>query len=204
MESRNDGKPHLVRNNPLKRSAEHRSARWLREQRAEQMPALQSPRPPQPKKMSAANPFRLAALNLLKPPARRVVALAKMGGKKLLRSGSGFRLAFLFLHQRRALAETLAEVSQLRAANRTLAFHFNLVHTRRMHRENALHALAVADAAHGERLVQPAPALADHHARENLDAFLVAFHDLRVHANTIAHVEFRLVFAKLFRLNFFK
>ena len=72
-----------------------------------------------------------------------------------------------------------------------------------MQREHALDAFAVADAPHGERLVQPAAAPADHHAGENLNAFLVAFHDFGVDAHRVADVEFRFVFAKLFRFEFF-
>ena len=84
-----------------------------------------------------------------------------------------------------------------------MALNFNLVHAGRMQRENALHALAIADAADAERLVQAGAALADDYAGENLDAFLVAFHDFGVDAHGVAHVELRVVFAKLFRFNFF-
>ena len=73
-----------------------------------------------------------------------------------------------------------------------------------MHREHALHASAVTDAADGERLVQPAPALADDHTGENLNALFVAFHNLGMHFDAVADVEFRFFFAKLFRMNFFK
>ena len=39
-------------------------------------------------------------------------------------------------------------------------------------------------------------------ARENLDAFLVAFDDLGVDFHRVADVEFCVVFTKLFRFNF--
>ena len=38
---------------------------------------------------------------------------------------------------------------------------------------------------------------------ENLDAFLVAFDDLGVHAHAVADREFRVVLAILLRFNFF-
>ena len=48
------------------------------------------------------------------------------------------------------------------------------------------------------------PATADHHARENLDAFLVAFDDFRVDLNRVPDPEINRVFPILFRLNFIK
>ena len=115
----------------------------------------------------------------------------------------GVRHARLFfLHQRRALAEALAQIGQLGAADRAFALDFHLVHARRVQRENALHAFAVADAADGEHLVQPATAPANDHAGKNLDALFVAFDHFGVHAHGIAHREIRGVLAKLFRFNF--
>src|SRR5665213_4231947 len=57
------------------------------------------------------------------------------------------RLCFLFLDQRRALADAFAEVGELGAADVALPLDFHLVHARRVQRENTLHAFAVADAA---------------------------------------------------------
>jgi len=71
-------------------------------------------------------------------------------------------------------------------------------------REHAFDAFAVADAAHGESLIETAAALAHDNARENLDAFLVAFDDLGVHFHRVADGEFCVVFTKLFRFNFFQ
>ena len=102
------------------------------------------------------------------------------------------------------LPRTLAQVGQLGAADGTFAFDFDLVDARRMDGKNALHTFAVADAADGEGFVQAATAAADDHARENLDAFLVAFDNFGVHAHGVADVKFRGVFAKLFRFNFIK
>ena len=71
-----------------------------------------------------------------------------------------------------------------------------------MHREHALDTLAVADAADRERLVETMPAATDHDAREDLDAFLVAFDDLRMHAHAVAHLEIQRFLAVLFLFNF--
>jgi len=68
--------------------------------------------------------------------------------------------------------------------------------------ENALDAFAIADAAHGERFVQPVAAAAEDDAGENLDAFLIAFNDLGVDLNTVADFKFHGLFAILFRFDF--
>ncbi len=126
--------------------------------------------------------------------------LEKIGGKLLLcRGGHGFGL---FLHERGTLADALAEVGELGAADTAGALHLHLVHARGVRGENALHAFAVADAADGEHLVQPVAAAPDDDARENLDAFLLAFHDLGVDAHAVANGELHRFFAVLFLLNF--
>src|SRR6266516_4256005 len=68
--------------------------------------------------------------------------------------------------------------------------------------KHAFNAFAIADAADGEGLIQAAAAFANHHAGENLDALLVAFHHFGVHPHGIAHREIHGVFAKLFRFDF--
>jgi hypothetical protein len=56
-----------------------------------------------------------------------------------------------------------------------------------MQGEYPLDALAVRDAAHGESFVEPATLPANHYAGEDLDSFLVSFHDARVHAYAVAN-----------------
>src|SRR5438445_12883770 len=92
--------------------------------------------------------------------------------RNLLRRG-GF--AFLFLDQRRALAETFAQIGQLGAAHVAFAFDFDLIDPRRVHRKDPFDPLAVTDAPHGEGRVQAASAAANYHAGEDLCAFLVDF-----------------------------
>ena len=72
-----------------------------------------------------------------------------------------------------------------------------------MQREHAFHTFAVTDPAHAECLVQAVSATPDDDARENLDAFLVAFDDLGMHLHRVADREFRFALAILFRFNFF-
>ena len=65
----------------------------------------------------------------------------------------------------------------------------------------SLDALTVRYAAHGESFVEAATFPADHYAGEDLDSFLVSFHDARMHAHAIANRKrFGIVFL-LFFLN---
>ena len=68
--------------------------------------------------------------------------------------------------------------------------------------KHTFHAFAIADAADRERLIQTAAAFANHHAGENLDAFLVAFHHFGMHPHGVTHSEVHGVLAKLFRFDF--
>ena len=63
-------------------------------------------------------------------------------------------LFFLFLHQCRAFAETIAQVSELRTAHSTFALYFDLVHARGVQWENTFHTFAVTDAADGESFIE--------------------------------------------------
>src|SRR5512133_2039248 len=64
-----------------------------------------------------------------------------------------------------------------------------------------LDALTVRDAAHGESFVEPATLSADHYASKDLDAFLISFHDARVHAHAIANRKRFRIALLLFFLN---
>src|SRR5262245_48201045 len=115
--------------------------------------------------------------------------------RPLLFRGDG---AFLFLHGSGAFADALAQVGQFGAANLSSAFDFDLLDPGRMQGENAFDAFTIADPAHGKGGIQTAPTAANDNAREDLDAFLVAFDDFGVHADGIADVEVRGLFAELF------
>jgi len=54
-------------------------------------------------------------------------------------------------------------------------------------REDTLHALALDDAADGERLAHAVPAAADHGAAEDLHALLLAFQDALVDVHLVAY-----------------
>src|SRR5438309_1307656 len=90
------------------------------------------------------------------------------------RLGCGVARLELFADPGR-LARAAAQVIELGAANVALALDLDAGDQRRIGLERALHALAAADLAHREAGVQPAVALADHHAFVGLDALALAF-----------------------------
>ena len=95
-----------------------------------------------------------------------------------------FRLAAvarreLFADARR-LAGAVAQVVELGAAHVAVALHFDRRDQRRIGLERALHAFAAGDLAHGERRVEAAVALGDHHAFVGLHALALAFDDVDV------------------------
>ena len=88
---------------------------------------------------------------------------------------------------------------EFRPTGPALLFHFQLCDPWRMQRKYPLHPFAVRDPAHGESFIQPAALAANHDTGENLDPFLVAFYDPRVHAYAIANRKRRdLIFLLLF------
>ena len=66
-----------------------------------------------------------------------------------------------------------------------------------MHREGALDAHAVAELAHGVRLVETATLTGDHITLEDLDALLAALDDAHVHLELVARLEVGDVVAQL-------
>src|SRR3954464_3691941 len=93
------------------------------------------------------------------------------------------------------LPDAVPEVVQLRPAHGAAGDRLDLGDDRRVHRERALDADAVADLAHGERLANAGALAADHHALEELDSLLVALHDTHVHLQGVAGREGRDVVA---------
>src|SRR2546430_13787009 len=120
-------------------------------------------------------------------------ALLMLTVRGLFRGGN---CRFFFFHCHGAFSDAFAKVGKLGPAHRAFALHFNLIEARRMHREHALDALAVADATDRKSFVQTAAPFADHYTGENLDALLVAFHHFGVHANGVANPEVHGVLAK--------
>ena len=86
-----------------------------------------------------------------------------------------------------------AQIIQLGAADPAGAHHVDVIHHRSVQREDALHALAEADLAHGDGLAHAGVVLGDDGAFERLQAFLVAFLDLDVHADGVAGPELGMV-----------
>ena len=73
-----------------------------------------------------------------------------------------------------------------------------------MHGENALHAFAVADPAHGEHLVQPMSTPPNHNAGEYLNALFVAFNHFGMHAHGIADAEIHGVLCETVPIQFYQ
>ena len=70
-----------------------------------------------------------------------------------------------------------------------------------MNRKYALHALAVADAAYGEGLVDSVAATPDDESGEHLNTLLLALDNLGVHLDGVTHVEFQRFLAVVLRLD---
>ena len=95
-----------------------------------------------------------------------------------------------FLHLG-ALADSVSQVVQLRAADFTAAEDVNLDNVGGVQREGLFHADAVSHAADGEGFGDAAAVLADDGPLVHLDSFAGAFLDQVVNADGIAHVEDR-------------
>src|SRR5699024_1092299 len=78
------------------------------------------------------------------------------------------------------LADAVAQVVQLRAADVTAGGHLDLLDGGGVHREGALHADTEGDLADGEGLTDTGTVDADDHALEDLDTAAVALDDLDV------------------------
>src|SRR4051794_13550654 len=97
-------------------------------------------------------------------------------------------LATAFFEPHRLSGPAAQEV-ELRAADFAAAHDVDLVDLRRMQRELALHAFVRDHAPDGEHLAAARAAASDYDACENLNAFLVAFEDFRVHVDRVADGE---------------
>src|SRR5215510_558459 len=89
----------------------------------------------------------------------------------------------------RGLAAASAQVIELRPAHVAAADELDRDQARRMQREHALHAFAVADLAHGEGGVDAGVLARDDDAFEGLHALAVAFDHLHVDLHGVARRE---------------
>src|SRR4051794_24655747 len=89
----------------------------------------------------------------------------------------------------RGLADTVAQVVQLRAPDVAAGGDLDLLDLRRVHGERALHADAERLLADGERLAHAVALALDHDALEDLRAATRALDDLEVDADAIARLE---------------
>ena len=88
-----------------------------------------------------------------------------------------------------SLADAVAEVVELRAANVTASGDLDLLDLRRVHGERALHADAEGLLADREGLARTVSLALDHHAFEDLRAATRALDNLEVDADAIARLE---------------
>src|SRR5882757_889527 len=103
--------------------------------------------------------------------------------------GAALLLAFDLLADARALAGELAHVVELRAAHVAFALELDRGDQRRVGLKRSLDALARGHLAHGERGVDAATLLGDHHAFVSLQALALAFDDAHVDDHGVARGE---------------
>src|SRR5262245_28577582 len=120
----------------------------------------------------------------------KIIGLALRPGEAL--EGVGLlALDLLTLDDAGRLAAASAQIIELGAAHPATAHDLDRLDQRRVHREDALHALAVRDLAHSEVLVDPATGSPDAHALIGLHAGPLAFDHSDVDAERIAGTEIR-------------
>src|SRR6266581_3588994 len=122
-------------------------------------------------------------------------------GSALLRLARSRHLGHALLLEARRLAGQLSQVVKLRAPHRRALGNLDLVDARRVEGKGPLHAHAVGDAPHRERGPGPAPALADHHALEGLQALFLTLDDLDGDAHGVARGEAAAIFLELSRVH---
>src|SRR5712671_2960760 len=91
-----------------------------------------------------------------------------------------------FLADARPLARELAHVIELRAAHVAFPLELDRIDRRRIGLESAFHALARGHLAHGERGIDAAVLLGNHHALVGLDALALALDDADVDDHRVA------------------
>jgi len=93
-----------------------------------------------------------------------------------------------------SLADSLAQIVQLSAADLTGTYYLDLLHYGRMNGEYSLDTAAVCNAANGECLVDAAVLLGDNSTLEDLDPRLVAFSDPYMDLDGVTDAELRCIF----------
>src|ERR1043166_8631869 len=94
------------------------------------------------------------------------------------------------------LANALAEIVELAAANLAVANHFHLGDARRLHGKSPLHAFIVDNPADGEHRFQAAALSRYHGANEGLDALFGAFNDLHADRHSVADVKLQFILSE--------
>src|SRR4029450_670090 len=107
------------------------------------------------------------------------------------RRGALGAAVILLLRDARGFAAAAAQVIELGAPDLAAAHDLDGVDHRGIEREDALHALAVGNLAHGEILVEAGAGAADAHALIALDAGALALDHLDVHEQRVAGLKIR-------------
>ena len=124
---------------------------------------------------------------------RRASCCAKRRGVKL-QTKPVVRLGATALFEADGFADTVAEEVELRASHHAGTFDNDFVDARRVKRELTFDTFAGNDAANGEGFVDASASSGNDGAAEDLDAFFVAFQNLRVDIDGVADLKFRLLF----------
>src|SRR5581483_5127612 len=138
-------------------------------------------------KTKPASTSRTMRCRNLRRPSRPRQSPCRIARNRLMNPAGAARRSWsdLFLDPG-SLARQITQVVQLRTPDATAAFDGDVADRRAVGLEDALHALAMRNLAHGERGVQSAIADGNHDALVRLHALAIAFHDLHLHDHRVA------------------
>lgn len=102
------------------------------------------------------------------------------------------------------LSGSFPEEVQLGTSDHRTSLDFDLFDLRRVYRELAFYTFTGNDASYDEHFARARPAASDDGSGENLNAFFVAFLDLRVDVDRIANPKLVYVFLQVSAFNGFK
>lgn len=111
--------------------------------------------------------------------------------------------SFGTFHEDRTLADTLAEVMELRTADLAFGDDLDFCNPRSMEREHPLDTFTVRDFPNGESGVDTSAAFGNDDTRKDLDTLFAPFDNAAVHLDRVSDIEFCNVLLELLLLDFF-